>query len=176
MRRFAWFVFLIFVGGIGTSGCADESSNSAKSTQPAPKKADPLKEFLDADSSAKKDGKDVPKEEKIVKLESGVKYIDIKEGYGNVAKEGKHIEVHYTGWLRDGTMFDNSLKNGRPLGLTLGANGVIKGWEQGIPGMKVGGKRKLLIPPALAYGEKGRPPLIPQNAELVFEIQLLSAD
>ena len=111
---------------------------------------------------------------KVVTTSSGLKYEDLKEGTGKEAKFGDKVEVHYTGWLKDGKEFDSSRKSGKPLPFKLGARQVIKGWEEGIAGMKVGGKRKLTIPPDLAYGAAGYPGFIPPNAELTFEVELVS--
>jgi FKBP-type peptidyl-prolyl cis-trans isomerase len=108
-----------------------------------------------------------------VKTESGLQYWDIKVGTGDVAKDGSHVKVHYTGWLTTGKKFDSSVDAGRPFEFTIGKGEVIKGWEEGVAGMKVGGKRQLRIPPDLAYGEKGYPGAIPPNATLIFDIQLL---
>lgn len=94
-------------------------------------------------------------------------------GNGPAAESGHTVSVHYTGTLPDGSKFDSSLDRGRPFEFTLGQGRVIKGWEQGVLGMKVGGKRKLIIPPDLAYGARGFPPVIPANATLHFEIELL---
>ncbi len=98
---------------------------------------------------------------------------DIEVGGGDEAIAGKRVEVHYTGCLTDGTKFDSSLDRGQPFGFQLGAGQVIKGWDQGVAGMKVGGKRKLTIPSKLGYGAKGSPPKIPANAALVFDVELL---
>lgn len=98
---------------------------------------------------------------------------DLSPGTGTEATEGRTVSVHYTGTLTNGEKFDSSLDRGRPFEFTLGAGRVIKGWEQGVLGMKVGGKRKLTIPPELGYGARGFPPVIPANATLVFEIELL---
>ena len=94
-------------------------------------------------------------------------------GNGPAAESGQTVSVHYTGTLPDGSKFDSSLDRGRPFEFTLGLGRVIKGWEQGVLGMKVGGKRKLVIPPDLGYGPRGFPPVIPANATLHFEIELL---
>ena len=104
---------------------------------------------------------------------SGLKYEDLVEGTGAVAKAGDQVEVHYTGWLTNGTKFDSSRDGGKPFPFQLGKGEVIKGWDEGVAGMKEGGKRKLWIPPEMAYGARGYPPDIPPNAELVFEVELL---
>jgi FKBP-type peptidyl-prolyl cis-trans isomerase len=104
---------------------------------------------------------------------SGLKCEDLKEGSGATARAGDVVEVHYTGWLKDGKKFDSSVDHGKPLTFQLGDGKVIKGWDEGVTGMKVGGKRKLIIPPQLAYGDRGFPPSIPPGAELTFEVELL---
>lgn len=108
-----------------------------------------------------------------VKTDSGLQYWDIRVGTGQVAKEGSRVRVHYTGWLTTGKKFDSSVDAGKPFDFTIGNAEVIKGWEQGVAGMKVGGKRQLRIPPELAYGADGYPGSIPPNATLIFDIQLL---
>jgi len=108
-----------------------------------------------------------------VKTASGLQYWDIKVGNGAEAKEGSHVRVHYTGWLTTGKKFDSSVDAGQPFDFTIGNGEVIKGWEEGVSGMKVGGKRQLRIPPELAYGEAGSAPVIPPNATLIFDVQLL---
>lgn len=97
---------------------------------------------------------------------------DLVAGTGPEAVHGKDVEVHYTGWLLDGTRFDSSV-GGDPFVFRLGAGEVIEGWDRGVAGMKVGGKRKLTLPPDLAYGARGAPPVIPPHATLVFEVELL---
>jgi FKBP-type peptidyl-prolyl cis-trans isomerase len=104
---------------------------------------------------------------------SGLKYLDLKIGTGAVAQPGQQAEVHYTGWLTSGQKFDSSVDRKEPFAFKLGAGQVIKGWDEGVAGMKVGGKRKLMIPPALGYGARGAGGVIPPNADLVFEVELL---
>jgi FKBP-type peptidyl-prolyl cis-trans isomerase len=111
-----------------------------------------------------------------VKTDSGLQYWDIKVGLGALAKAGDHVKVHYTGWLATGKKFDSSVDAHQPYDFTLGQNEVIKGWDEGVAGMKVGGKRQLRIPPELAYGEPGHPPQIPPNAMLIFDVQLLAVN
>jgi FKBP-type peptidyl-prolyl cis-trans isomerase len=109
-----------------------------------------------------------------VKTPSGLIYWDIRIGNSDVAKEGSHVRVHYTGWLTTGKKFDSSVDAGKPLDFTIGNGEVIKGWEEGVTGMRVGGKRQLRIPPDLAYGADGTPGgPIPANATLIFDVQLL---
>jgi FKBP-type peptidyl-prolyl cis-trans isomerase len=108
-----------------------------------------------------------------VKTDSGLQYWDIKVGTGDEAKTGSHVKVHYTGWLITGKKFDSSVGS-KPFDFTLGQSEVIKGWDEGVVGMKVGGKRQLRIPPELAYGEDGHPPQIPPNSTLIFDVQLVA--
>ncbi|HQP36329.1 MAG TPA: FKBP-type peptidyl-prolyl cis-trans isomerase [Polyangiaceae bacterium] len=98
---------------------------------------------------------------------------DLVVGSGATAAAGQRVSVHYTGWLTNGSKFDSSLDRGKPFQFTLGAGQVIKGWDQGVAGMRVGGKRKLTIPAELGYGARGFPPVIPPNSTLVFEVELL---
>jgi len=110
-----------------------------------------------------------------VKTDSGLQYWDIKVGTGPVAKDGSSVKVHYTGWLTTGKKFDSSVDAHQPFDFTIGKGDVIKGWDEGVTGMKVGGKRQLRIPPELAYGATGTPGgPIPANATLIFDIQLLA--
>jgi FKBP-type peptidyl-prolyl cis-trans isomerase len=112
-------------------------------------------------------------ENPVVETDSGLRYIDVQEGEGPEAKAGGNVAVHYTGWLVDGNKFDSSRDRGRPFEFPLGAGRVIKGWDEGVAGMKVGGVRKLIVPPELGYGTRGFPPVIPPNATLIFEVELL---
>lgn len=106
---------------------------------------------------------------------SELKIEEIVVGEGDEVKDGDWVSVHYTGCLEDGTKFDSSLDRGEPIEFPLGGGMVIPGWEQGIRGMRVGGKRKLVIPPELAYGEDGAGDVIPPNAVLVFDVEVVGA-
>ena len=107
---------------------------------------------------------------------SGLQYWDLAKGKGAVAKAGDTVKVHYTGWLTDGKKFDSSLDRGEPIAFKLGTGMVIKGWDEGVAGMKVGAKRQLRIPPDLGYGAAGSPPVIPPNSVLVFDVELVSVN
>ena len=109
-----------------------------------------------------------------MKTESGLEYVEIEAGTGDQAKAGKTVRVHYTGKFLDGKVFDSSVSRGDPLEFLLGAGRVIKGWDEGIALMKVGGKAQLTIPPQLAYGERGAGGVIPPNATLIFDVELIS--
>ena len=113
-------------------------------------------------------------------LPSGLRYTDSKVGDGAAATAGRKVSVHYTGWLDNkgekGKKFDSSLDRGQPFSFTLGGGQVIKGWDEGVAGMKVGGKRTLVIPPELGYGARGAGGVIPPNATLIFDVELLKVD
>lgn len=108
--------------------------------------------------------------------DSGLKYEDITVGEGDTAEAGHMVTVHYTGWLTDGNKFDSSKDRNDPFRFKLGASQVIRGWDEGVAGMKIGGTRKLTIPPQLGYGAQGAGGVIPPNATLVFEVELLGID
>jgi FKBP-type peptidyl-prolyl cis-trans isomerase FkpA len=111
--------------------------------------------------------------EQTVTTESGLKYLDMTVGTGRLAELGDTASVHYTGWLADGKKFDSSVDRKEPFSFRLGAGQVIKGWDEGVMGMKIGGKRKLTIPPQLGYGARGAGGVIPPNATLTFDVELL---
>ena len=116
--------------------------------------------------------------DKVVTTPSGLRYEDTVVGTGTEAISGKHVKVHYTGWLlgdhdAKGTKFDSSVDRGQPFEFSLGAGMVIKGWDEGVSGMKVGGKRTLFIPSTLGYGAHGAGGVIPPNANLVFDVELI---
>lgn len=107
---------------------------------------------------------------------SGLKYVDLTVGQGAQPKKGDKVVVHYTGWLTDGKKFDSSVDRDEPFVFKLGVGQVIKGWDEGVASMKVGGKRKLIIPAELAYGSRGAGGVIPPGATLVFEVELLNIE
>ena len=109
-----------------------------------------------------------------MKTTSGLQYIEVEAGTGEQAQAGKTVSVHYTGKFQDGKVFDTSVPRGEPIEFELGRGNVIKGWDEGIALMKVGGKAQLIIPPNLAYGERGAGGVIPPNATLVFDVELVS--
>ena len=107
---------------------------------------------------------------------SGLIIEDLEVGSGDTAAKGSHVTVHYTGWLTDGRKFDSSKDRNDPFRFPLGAGHVIRGWDEGVQGMQVGGRRKLTIPPELGYGARGAGGVIPPNATLVFEVELLAVN
>lgn len=116
----------------------------------------------------------MPASSSMVTTASGLQYQDLVIGSGPEAKSGDTVSMNYTGTLEDGTKFDSSYDRNQTFDFVLGSGNVIKGWDEGIVGMKVGGKRKLVIPPDLAYGAQGYPPVIPPNATLLFEVELMA--
>lgn len=150
---------------IGLTGCAKQapsSSQGSTSSQSQPAATQPSSEPATSPASAN-----------TTKPPAGLVIKDEVVGKGPAAKSGDTVTVNYTGWLTDGTKFDSSLDRNQPFTFPLGAGQVIPGWDQGVAGMKVGGKRKLTIPPELGYGAQGAGGTIPPNATLVFEVELL---
>jgi len=116
---------------------------------------------------------DVTSKEDVKTTESGLRYVEVEEGEGEVPQSGQTVVVHYTGSLADGTKFDSSRDRDRPFSFKLGQGQVIQGWEEGIATMQVGGRRQLIIPPELGYGQRGAGGVIPPNATLIFDVELL---
>ena len=108
-----------------------------------------------------------------LQMPSGLKYRDLVIGEGSQPQAGSTLVVHYTGTLENGKKFDSSIERNKPFEFRLGTDPVIEGWKEGMASMKVGGKRTLIIPPNLGYGERGHPPVIPPNSTLIFEVELL---
>jgi len=131
-------------------------------------------------SSESPDAADEPEDECIedepIETPTGLRYTDLKCGSGAEAIGGTTATVHYVGELEDGTIFDSSRRRGEPYSFLLGAGRVIPGWDEGVAGMQIGGLRRLVVPPDLAYGEAGFPPTIPKDATLTFEVELLEVD
>jgi peptidylprolyl isomerase len=114
--------------------------------------------------------------EEIIETATGLGYVEIVEGTGATPKPGDSVTVHYTGWLKSGQKFDSSVDRGQPFVFPIGRGRVIKGWDEGVGSMRVGGKRKLIIPAHLGYGDRGAGGVIPGGATLVFEVELLAID
>ncbi len=144
------------------------AQTSDPAPKPAPKKA----------AKAKKKAAPKPKEPEMITTESGLKFVDTVIGTGAAPVRGQTCNVHYTGWLSDagkhGKKFDSSVDRGQPLAIPIGVGRVIKGWDEGLMSMKVGGKRTLIIPSHLGYGPRGAGGDIPPNAELIFDVELVS--
>ncbi len=161
--RLAAAITLTSAFAIATASLASPASASA----PAPS----------APQQAKDDDKDASKEKKMTETKSGLKYRDTKEGEGDSPETGQTCVMHYTGWLwedgKKGQKFDSSVDRGEPFEFQIGRKQVIGGWDEGVATMKPGGKRELLIPPALGYGARGAGGVIPPNATLLFEVELI---
>jgi FKBP-type peptidyl-prolyl cis-trans isomerase FkpA len=162
MRRSMFGLAAITI--IALAGCAGTLGRSPKPQAASPTTQQSAQPVAPAATAAK-----------TVTMPSGLMYQDLVVGNGPMAEEGTPVVVNYTGWLTDGTKFDSTHDPDRvPLPFTIGAGMVIRGWDEGVKGMRVGGRRKLTIPPELAYGEQGRPPVIPPNSTLVFEVEFLN--
>ncbi len=118
-------------------------------------------------------GDGMTQRDETITTDSGLQYVDLVVGNGDSPQTGQTVIVHYTGWLEDGTKFDSSVDRGEPFDFEIGRGGVIAGWDEGVATMQVGGKRRLIIPPDLAYGARGSGGVIPPNATIIFEVELL---
>lgn len=154
---------VLLASGCTRGGDADSESRSSPAAESTPAEVSMDMEFADElniDLDA------------MTRLPTGLYYEDIKEGSGLGARDGHVLNVHYTGRLTTGEVFDENM-DGEGFSFQLGRQQVIRGWEQGIQGMRIGGKRRLVIPPSLAYGQRGRPGVIPPSATLIFDVELL---
>lgn len=169
MRIVALVVALVLA--LVVCGCkAQQPETEAVEAESVESESPEATEEVDAVDVARKLG--TPTENEVVTMDSGLEYIDVKVGEGAEAKAGQTVSVHYTGWLVDGSKFDSSVDRGQPFEFPLGGGSVIKGWDEGVAGMKIGGVRKLIIPSDLGYGSRGAG-LIPPNSTLIFEVELL---
>jgi FKBP-type peptidyl-prolyl cis-trans isomerase len=162
MRR-----FLVFIALVATLALAVACGSSEKETT--------TPTGTSAATAAQTGGGPPPVSAQPTVTASGLQIIEIKVGTGAEAQKGQTVSVDYTGWLADGTKFDSSLDRGQPITFVLGGGQLIPGFDEGVVGMKIGGQRRLIIPPDLAYGAQGRAPVIPANATLTFDVQLVSA-
>ena len=160
----------------GCKGQKEETTQAPSEVAPPPEiaiESPKAAEEENAVDAARKLG--TPTENETVTTESGLTYIDVKAGDGAEAKAGQVVSVHYTGWLVNGKKFDSSVDRGQPFEFPLGGGRVIKGWDLGVAGMKLGGVRKLIIPSDLGYGSRGIGP-IPPDSTLIFEVELLGVE
>lgn len=165
---------LVAIAGCQESQVSGEASNptSSAATPPSP---------AQTQAAAPTPASDLLKTDKAMEValpgdrHASIRYTDLKVGDGSIAEAGKVVMVHYTGWLTDGSKFDSSRDRDRPLNFKIGnlPREVIEGWDRGIRGMRVGGRRKLVIPPELGYAHEGYPPVIPPDATLVFDVELV---
>ncbi len=177
MKHFSLLMVLIaVVAMLVMAGCPKPQDVATSTVDPEQSVADTQEPVADtaATPDAPADTTDTGEEATagMITTDSGLQYEDLVVGDGEEAVVGKQVFVHYTGWLEDGTKFDSSVDRGQQFDFPLGGGRVIPGWDEGVQGMKVGGKRKLIIPSDLGYGPAGSPPVIPANATLTFEVEL----
>jgi FKBP-type peptidyl-prolyl cis-trans isomerase len=161
---------------LGASGCRESSEKTGTMTEqstsasvtPAPSTAPATTSTPAAPALP-----GLPGTGKVHKLASGLQYDDLVVGSGKMAEAGMNVSIHYTGYLLDGSKFDSSLDRGEPLKFQVASGQMIQGFDEGVRGMRIGGKRKIQVPWSMAYGEAGRPPLIPPKSDLIFDMELL---
>lgn len=158
---------ILFAGALLSAACASNTTSSDATTTTATAAS-----AADTQRSATVDQFEIPKN--TTTTASGLQYSIAREGNGAVATNGHKVDVHYTGWLTDGTKFDSSRDRGKPFSFVVGQGSVIKGWDEGVAGMKVGEQRVLVIPADLGYGARGAGGVIPPNATLVFRVELVN--
>ncbi|MGB0560927.1 MAG: FKBP-type peptidyl-prolyl cis-trans isomerase [Spirulinaceae cyanobacterium] len=170
--RVIWMVLVM--AGLVLGACAADSDSEVGSTDEA--KTEPTSEAVpdapDAQDTAAEEPEPDVADGDVVTTDSGLQYVVLEAGEGESPEPGDIVEVHYHGTLEDGTVFDSSVERGEPFQFPIGVGAVIPGWDEGVGSMQVGGKRKLIIPPDLAYGEAELGP-IPANSTLIFEVELL---
>jgi peptidylprolyl isomerase len=168
MRNCFLTILVVIALTFATCSTPTQQEKPAAPSGPAPETAAPAPQPAPEEAT-----QPAAAEPETVTTRSGLKYQDLLVGKGPVPKRGSRVMVHYVGRLTDGTKFDSSLDRNQPFVFRLGRGEVIKGWDEGVATMHVGGKRKLTIPPSMGYGAKGFQPVIPPNATLVFEVELL---
>lgn len=168
------FIILLSIGLL--AGCSKKKSEQAPATQPSEKTSEQSQPAQEGKMDVNTNKPHQIPESDFVTTPSGLKYADLVVGSGEQPKTGDVVVVHYTGWLTDGTRFDSSVLRGQPFKFPLGMHRVIPGWDEGLSTMKVGGVRQLVIPPQLAYGDRGAGGVIPPNATLIFEVKLLGIE
>lgn len=172
---------LALVAALGTTACTPKAQTASQPTaaqqaaaQQAADQAAAQQQAAQQQAAQEQASKPDPKAPKGMKDVTKLVIKDLKVGTGKTAKVGTTVSVHYTGWLTSGVKFDSSVDRGQPFDFKLGAGEVIQGWDQGVAGMKVGGKRRITIPSDLGYGASGAGGVIPPNATLVFDVELLA--
>jgi FKBP-type peptidyl-prolyl cis-trans isomerase len=164
-------LLLLLPLAVGFAGCKSQPTSPGEVTPPPQQPTSNITKEMNPVEAARTLGTKTDKP--VVKTNSGLEYIEVKEGTGDAAKAGDSVTVHYTGWLVNGKKFDSSVDRGTPFSFPLGAGQVIRGWDEGVAGMKVTGIRKLIIPSGLGYGSRGAGRDIPPDSILIFEVQLL---
>jgi len=169
----ALVLVVALVGAIAVSGCASQEQTPATTTEQG---SEPAAEQPAESGTSASTTPDLGGTQEELDATTELKIDDLVVGEGPEAKAGDNVTVNYTGWTTDGAKFDSSLDTGQPFSFALGTGFVIKGWDEGVQGMKVGGKRRLIIPSEMAYGAQGAGNAIPPNAVLVFEVELLGVN